>query len=230
MVFPKARVVVSAGLFLAWIGFLAYLAARTRDPVILSRPQFLVSNLVVLAEIGAVDDRPAARITVKEVLRSADPSDADLVGKEIAIPDIVDCVKSQGWHGAGQYIVPLVKHKGAKDFSYRVTPLPTVPGYHSKFMTVELVCVGNNKEQVAGLLKKYFDLESADFEMNDKKPDALIARPLRHNVPIAFAQEFEKAMLGAGAIVDLRKSETRIYRATPDALTQWREIAPSRGE
>ena len=31
MVFPKARLVVSACLFLAWIGFLAYLVARTRD-------------------------------------------------------------------------------------------------------------------------------------------------------------------------------------------------------
>ena len=49
---PRVRLVLSGSLFLAWIGYLAYLVAITRNPVILSRPQFLEANVYVLAEAG----------------------------------------------------------------------------------------------------------------------------------------------------------------------------------
>lgn len=132
MVFPKARLVVSAGLFLAWIGFLAYLVARTRDPVILSRPQLLVSNLVVIAELSADEGHPSSNIRVKEVLRAGEKSDHDLVGKELQAIYLAECRAPHGWDGAGLYLVPLTKVKGAQESIYYVTILPVVPGYKAK--------------------------------------------------------------------------------------------------
>ncbi len=38
------RLILAAALFVAWIGMLAILAATTTRPVVLSRPQFLVSD------------------------------------------------------------------------------------------------------------------------------------------------------------------------------------------
>ena len=67
MVFPKARLVVSAVLFLAWIGFLAYLVARTRDPVILSRPQLVVSSVVLIADVKEQSGRPAPTVAVTKI-------------------------------------------------------------------------------------------------------------------------------------------------------------------
>jgi hypothetical protein len=231
MVFPKARLAVSAGLFLAWIGFLFYLVVRTRDPVILSRPQFLVSNLVVLAEVKEDKGRPAPNIKIKEVLRSADPSDQSLAGTEIQVEDLADCLKPQGWDGAQTYIVPLVKRKEDQAAVYQVTPLPVVPGYRPHFVTVELASVGPNKDQVAELIKQYFDVPADTLEKWEKKK-TFAPLILRRNVPKAQAQEIQQALTAAGALVsdlERREAETRIYRANADALAQWQEIAAARG-
>jgi hypothetical protein len=46
------RLAVSAVLFVGWISYLAYLAATTTEPMVLSRPQFLVADLYVIADVG----------------------------------------------------------------------------------------------------------------------------------------------------------------------------------
>src|SRR5438270_2844778 len=97
MVFPKARLVVSGGLFLAWIGFLVYLVARTRDPVILSRPQLAVASVVIVADIQEKDGRPVPAVTIKKVawaLASAEPVAA---GTPLSIEGLTDCGPDQGW-------------------------------------------------------------------------------------------------------------------------------------
>jgi len=48
---PKQRLLLASLCFLAWIGYLGYLVSITREPVILSRPQFLVADLYVLAHL-----------------------------------------------------------------------------------------------------------------------------------------------------------------------------------
>ncbi len=48
---PRVRLVLASTFFLAWIGYLAYLVAITRNPVILSRPQFLVADAYVVAQL-----------------------------------------------------------------------------------------------------------------------------------------------------------------------------------
>lgn len=128
-VFPRARLAVAAVLFVGWLGILLMLVLKTRDPVILSRPQLLVSNVVIVAQ---VQDRQGAdaTVTVKEILWSADTDDALAVGEAIEVQNLTGT--PSGWQGAQQYILPLIKSKSATGVSYQLTPLPIVPGYHPK--------------------------------------------------------------------------------------------------
>ncbi|MBI3410384.1 MAG: hypothetical protein HY040_18760 [Planctomycetes bacterium] len=224
MVFPKARLVTAAALFLAWIGFLAYLVARTRDPVILSRPQLLVSNLIVRAEVKDGHGRPAPTIAVKDVLRAVDADDRKLIGQEIDVPDIVDCLAAQGWREAGEYIVPLTKSLQNKQSIYHVTPLPIVPGFTSKYVSVELLSVGPNPQEVAKILKDSLDVDAGPLDGKKGKQDSVLPWIARRNVPHSEKARLEQALKHAGAAALFPEAETRIYRATADAMAQWREI------
>jgi len=122
---PKVRLLVTAALFLAWIGWLGYLAATTTKPEVISRSQFLVCDLFVIADLTGTAERPDAMITVQEtggrqstVLRSgSSPTIANL-------PDV-----DRGWSGPGRYIVPLT-HK--RDGTWELTAVPITPGYPPK--------------------------------------------------------------------------------------------------
>src|SRR5947209_8212401 len=128
MVFPKARLVVSGGLFLAWIGFLVYLVARTRDPVILSRPQLAVASIVVVANVEEKDGHATPTVTIKSVAWALSKEDPISVGSALTVEGLADCGPRQGWRGPGEYIVPLTrKTDGGR--AYEVTPLPLSPGY-----------------------------------------------------------------------------------------------------
>jgi hypothetical protein len=136
MMSPKARLVVAAGLFLAWMGWLVYLVAQTRHPVVLSRPQFLVADLYVTARLRADGDKPAARVTIEETLWARDAGDKLPAGTEVTIPALAeswqkeDAVKpkygpDQGWQGERVYLLPLIKKKG----DYDVASIPLSPGF-----------------------------------------------------------------------------------------------------
>ena len=130
MVFPRARLAVSAVLFLVWIGYLCYLVARTRDPVVLSRSQILVTDLVALADILENKGHPASEVRIDKVLWSREKGDHDLDGRDIALPSLA-ANEVEGWRGAGTYLVPLTKLKAAnKEAHFQVTLLPSVPGFH----------------------------------------------------------------------------------------------------
>lgn len=131
-VFPRARLAAAAVLFLGWIGILLLLVIRTRDPVILSRPQLLVSNLVVVAQVHEGRGGGAnSEITVTEVLWAAEKDDIILKAEKLDVQDLSG--EPMGWKGPGLlYIVPLLKRKEGKGFVLQVTPMPVVPGYHPK--------------------------------------------------------------------------------------------------
>src|SRR5689334_762472 len=93
----KMRLLLAAGLFAAWIGWLAYLAATTTRPIVLSRPQFLVSTLDVIAEVKAESDRPAPTVTVKEV-HWQQPGGKVKPGDRLTVANLSTC---QGWHSPG---------------------------------------------------------------------------------------------------------------------------------
>src|SRR5262245_36938282 len=105
MVCPKARLVLSGGLCLAWIGFLVYLVARTRDPVILSRPQLAVTSAVVVADVQEKDGRPAPAVTIKKVAWARANDEPIANGTPLAVEGLSDCGPSQGWRGPGEYIL-----------------------------------------------------------------------------------------------------------------------------
>src|SRR5437868_14387896 len=100
----RMRLIGAVGLFVAWMGWLGYLALTARHPLVLSRPQFLVSSLDVIAQIKDKDD---TQIVVREVHW---PNTADLkkelVGKKISIVNLQD---AKGWNGPGEYILALVR-------------------------------------------------------------------------------------------------------------------------
>ena len=57
MTFPKARLVVSACLFVGWLVFLFVLWLRSSD-VILSHPQFMIAQVYAVVEIRDADGKP----------------------------------------------------------------------------------------------------------------------------------------------------------------------------
>jgi hypothetical protein len=118
----RVRLWIAAALFAGWIGWLAYLAATTTHPVVLSRPQFLVSTLDVIADVHAANGHPAEEVTVREVHWPPNGREK-LVGEQIRVIDLPRC---EGWDGAGSYILPLVRDGDA----YRVASTPPSPGYN----------------------------------------------------------------------------------------------------
>ena len=116
MTFPKARLVVSACLFLAWIGFLGYLVYES-GTVILSRPQFLLAQFVVVVEVQDRGGHPDPQVAVNDVIW---PVRAELK-KELDIPGLALCGKQHGYHGAGKYLLPLTRTAGG---AYLITPMP----------------------------------------------------------------------------------------------------------
>jgi hypothetical protein len=213
MVFPKARLVVSAGLFLAWIGFLAYLVARTRDPVILSRPQLVVSSVVLIADIKEQNGRPVSAVAVTKVASALAPEDKNLAGSQLTIEGLADVGHAQGWREPGTYILPLTKRKMSAGYAYEVTSLPMSPGYRPEYVTVELMRVGPEKDKVSALV------HSLIGGTGEVAPGVL-----RRDVPQKDAVEFKRIADALGANVRLSEGESRIYLATADALAQLEEL------
>ena len=113
--------VLSAGLYLAWIGWLAFLALTTRHPVVLSRPQLLVSNLDVSAKVDSLD----GPVTICTVFSTPQTGDAAREGAQIEVQNLTSCDKD--WHGPGRYLLPLNHAPGSGNF--RVVAIPRSPGF-----------------------------------------------------------------------------------------------------
>src|SRR4051794_27467537 len=97
----RLRLVLAATLFLLWIGWLGYLALTAARPVIVSRPQLLVSALDVRAAVAAADDgSPLPAVTVLEVLYPP--------GKQPQHLSVTNLGQCQGWEGPGEYLLPLI--------------------------------------------------------------------------------------------------------------------------
>src|SRR5262245_2068482 len=114
-------------LFAAWIGYLAHLAATTTRPIVLSRPQFLVAQLDVVADIKANDDGgPEPRVVVRSVLYPVDGPAPVPPGVQFDVTNLAHLSHHEGWQGPGEYILPLVKDAEGK---YRLAPIPRSPGF-----------------------------------------------------------------------------------------------------
>ncbi len=118
-----ALLALAAGLFAVWIVYLAYLAVTTSHPVVLSRPQFAIAKLWLVAQIDGLD----SPVTVREVVYAAPPvrATAPKAGTTIQVKNLADC--KDGWAGPGAYILPL----GGEQSGYWVAPIPESPGYRA---------------------------------------------------------------------------------------------------
>jgi hypothetical protein len=126
----RLRLGLAVTLFAAWMGWLIYLAladSRRHSPtdgpvkfdrLVLSRPQFMVSSLDVVAHIDKLD----GPVVIKDVLWPKS-DEAKLPGKELPVTNLANC--EQSWAGPGDYIMPLMPDpKGG----YQVAPIPPSPG------------------------------------------------------------------------------------------------------
>ncbi|HZU39194.1 MAG TPA: hypothetical protein VFA18_24930 [Gemmataceae bacterium] len=129
--FARVRLIIAAVLLAGWLGWLAFLAATVTHPIVLSRAQFLVSTLDVIADVQEVDGHASPDVVVKEVHWPTSGAEA-VVGKTISVTNLsqrlgdkVSWSFPQGWRGPGEYILPLV----ADGDHYRVALIPPSPGY-----------------------------------------------------------------------------------------------------
>ncbi len=104
-------------LFAGWIGYLAFLALTNSHAVVLSRPQFLVADLWVVADVDDLD-KP---VKVADVAFAK--GDAPEKGNTIEVRNLSAC--KEDWKGPGRYILPLT-HDAT---GYYVTAIPRSPGY-----------------------------------------------------------------------------------------------------
>jgi len=119
--------------FVAWIGYLVYLTRQVEKPsIILSRPQFLIAEYVV---IGHVDDKHRL-VLVDEVVFP--PANAKLQeGDKVQVENLRQSLHNwtsrdldAEWDLPGEFILPLHVDPKQKDgnWSAVVVALPPSPG------------------------------------------------------------------------------------------------------
>jgi len=113
------RLILATVLFTVWLGWLIYLTVTTARPIVLSRPQFLISQLDVVAALPKPAG-PSSEVIIKEALWPKDQ--IGLQGKSITIENLAQC---DGFGGQGDYILPLTRDGDR----YRVTPVPPSPSF-----------------------------------------------------------------------------------------------------
>lgn len=210
----KLRLGVAATLFIAWLGWLLYLALGSRQVIVLSRPQFLVANLWIIADVVEKNGRPAAELTVRELVWSEKPR--DLVGAAIVVADLPSHGPALGWSGPGRYILSLTEVREGKKPSYRVTPLPASPGFVPGFHTVTILAEGKEKDKVRDLVAQFSGLDRTEV-------DRLLTPPARasfHNVTEADARLLETLK----AVVRFQREESRIYAENDETRSQLNDL------
>jgi hypothetical protein len=136
------RLALTALLFVCWIGYEAYqVATRPRtpagQPLVVSRPQILVSDFDIIAQ---VDDPDQKEVTVEQVLYSDRKEFEGL--KEVRVTNLAECrglsrdfrpgAGPPDWTGKGRYVLPLrpvPDGKEGKELVFEVAPTPPSPGY-----------------------------------------------------------------------------------------------------
>lgn len=123
------RLAVAAVLFASWIGYLAYLAATTTQPIVLSRPQFLSTDVFIVGEVSAnptAANQPEDWVTVKKVVWAANADDSKRT--KVQVKNLSEVDADHGWHGP-EYVLALTRTKEGGDV-FVLTPLPRTPGFY----------------------------------------------------------------------------------------------------
>ena len=253
MTFPKARLVVSAILFISWIGFLSYMVLQTRS-VIISKPQFQIAQMVLVVDVrddGGIAD---PTVTVKEVLWG----DGVQVGEKLPLIDLLACKKEQGFSVAGDYVIPLM-HRGGV---WQIAQVP-IPDYYKRpwsHGTLELRDLGPDPNCVLDCFLEFARQKPREAENLLKPVMPMIAarilerpffgadigmlplqllpegfawqdridrpRGLLPRLPLQDAEDLQKRLEKCGADVRENVEEVRIYRWTPDVRGQVLKCKP----
>ncbi|HZV07468.1 MAG TPA: hypothetical protein VE999_20455 [Gemmataceae bacterium] len=143
-----ARLILAVALFLGWLGYLGYLVvcrphtpgglrgAFEGRPLTLSRPQFLVSTLDVVAEVSG---EKGEKVVVKEVLspKSGAPVKPDEtihvegIDRCRPVPDPLakEANPPPDYAGPGLYLLPLQSPDPNDSHRFEVVPTPPSPGF-----------------------------------------------------------------------------------------------------
>jgi hypothetical protein len=231
MIFPRARLVVSAALFVAWLGYLALLVSMSRHTIVLSRPQFLVADLCVAAELTG-DRVPSDKTTVNAVFWSAFAGADNLVGKTIHVRNLPDTA-TQGYETPGLYILAL-ERRGGDDFA--VVHVPPSPSFVPAFVDVDAVAAGPDLDHTARLTSEILGMDFDDVVKLLKlaRPESPV--PLKQNVPMERAnrlaarlQEDERGGKQKDvARISITNADIRIYPFNAETKNQIEEMQKAR--
>lgn len=220
MVFPRARLVVSACLFLAWLTFLGVLAYRNHYAVILARPQLLMSDLVVVAELGEQQGRAAREIAVRQVLW---PRDAKLPAR-LEVLNLGDLGPRQGFRGPGTYLVPLLRQSFDANPSYLATPMPTSTGFKPTVATLQLTGLPKDFGEIADFLAQQLRLEAGEVQRHLRQVAEGQAWSLAQELTPAEARDLAHEIQTRGGTAQVIERELRIYLWTADVQAQVAEL------
>jgi hypothetical protein len=118
---------VSALLFAGWMAWLGYLALTTTRPEVLSRPQFLASQLDIIAEVDGDAEHPKATVTVKQVLwKAGEVQNPPAPKATLDIVNLPHVYPADGWTGPGEYLLALTFDPLTS--TYRIAPVLHSPG------------------------------------------------------------------------------------------------------
>ncbi len=122
---PRIRLVVAATIFVAWLGWLAYLAITQANPMVVSRSQIMAATNFVVAEVTVDPETGLPERTVK-VVEDLRPGVQPLAGnllvvnlREARIP------KAKEFKSGVRYLLPLTAAPGGR---YELTLQPRSPG------------------------------------------------------------------------------------------------------
>jgi hypothetical protein len=113
---------------MAYLGYLVLTRPQSPNelPIVLSRPQFLVSNLDI---VGVVEDVEKGKVKVKQVLYAGTDVTPPKEDTEIEVMNLED-VKPELKKGLGDCLLALQVMKKQDDTEvYRVSPVPPSPGF-----------------------------------------------------------------------------------------------------
>lgn len=218
MTHPRLRLAVAVFLFLGWIGYLLFLVVRTRNPVILSRPQLLETDVVVLAALREENGKPHPEAAVTDILWALDGSAKPEIGNTLRLPELVDSAEGQGWRGPGEYLIPL-RVMGAKERpAFAIPAIPWSPGF-SPLWQVEIENQTSLPKDLLQWIEQKTSLRPDDWKQQTKEPIVL-----KRNLTKTQADDLEKEVRALGGAARARLGEYRIYLATDDAKEQLKSI------
>ncbi len=127
---PRLRLVLAAGLFALWTGWLLYQVLTTSDAEVVSRPQLRAAPVIVEADLSREPGDQWKAVVTRvykgwEVLGM--PPDQAEVRKEIVVENLSN---TRGWKTPGAYILALQPNQDARGKqAYEVVAIPRSPGF-----------------------------------------------------------------------------------------------------